>query len=426
MEAHLSVAGRLRRKFLGDRTSTVSRTSQRKSSRNSPHLRRSGVSVPYASKLAVRDTLLDVLFTELKRRELLDSYLLITFGVGDKETSSSSAVVRLRLNLISITGPAISGYCSPLLSWTDSVDQWLMCGFSKNLWLRRGNVGGRSLCLTSGTASLSTLVKLIYLNAVVKVALTTVIHFQQRLLLQYSLVLRSQSNAATDAKMEISSEKTYVLGIDGLLYVFDAVDGDRTPRSSKFRHQPENPTSKTTRQIQSVVQSLLKLEDCSPIALTEKANQTSSCRGYERSFSPSLLLIEVNLFTKILLSEKYLSLGFKTKEYRPLPNGVQSPGGSKESDPVKVARGVKAISRRTHSHWLRGLREETQLHFRKKDKAAIVQSTNAVEKVAKSSSKRAVSIMPTQVMEVELDKATNLTAVETPVIFIARPQLKLL
>lgn len=75
---------------------------------------------------------------------------------------------------------------------------------------------------------------------------------------------------------------------------------------------------------------------------------------------------------------------------------------------------------------MRGLREETQLHFRKKDKAAIVQSTNAVEKVAKSSSKRAVSIMPTQVMEVELDKATNLTAVETPVIFIARPQLKLL
>ncbi|KAJ4901122.1 Uncharacterized protein Rs2_15073 [Raphanus sativus] len=199
-----------------------------------------------------------------------------------------------------------------------------MCGFSKNLWLRRGNVGGRSLCLTSGTASLSTLVKLIYLNAVVKVALTTVNHSQQRLLLQYSLVLRSQSNAATDAKMEISSEKTYVLGIDGLLYVFDAVDGDRTPRSSKFRHQPENPTSKTTRQIQSVVQSLLKLEDCSPIALTEKANQISSCRGHERSFSPSLLLIEVNLFTKILLSEKYLSLGFKTKEYRPLPNGLLS------------------------------------------------------------------------------------------------------
>lgn len=69
---------------------------------------------------------------------------------------------------------------------------------------------------------------------------------------------------------------------------------------------------------------------------------------------------------------------------------------------------------------MRGLREETQLHFRKKDKAAIVQSTNAVEKVAKSSSIRAVSITPTQVMEVELDEATNLTTVETPVIFIAR------
>ncbi|KAG2333152.1 hypothetical protein Bca52824_004332 [Brassica carinata] len=56
------------------------------------------------------------------------------------------------------------------MSWTDSIDKWLMCGFSKNLWLRRGNVGGRSLCLTSATASLSNLVKLIYLNAVVKVA----------------------------------------------------------------------------------------------------------------------------------------------------------------------------------------------------------------------------------------------------------------
>ncbi|KAL0693582.1 hypothetical protein Bca4012_060762 [Brassica carinata] len=66
--------------------------------------------------------------------------------------------------------PAISGYCSSLFSWTDSIDKWLMCGFSKNLWLRRGNVGGRSLCLTSATASLSNLVKLIYLNAVVKVA----------------------------------------------------------------------------------------------------------------------------------------------------------------------------------------------------------------------------------------------------------------
>ncbi|KAJ4890829.1 Uncharacterized protein Rs2_30577 [Raphanus sativus] len=246
----------------------------------------------------------------------IQTFMTSSPQVKDPQVHSISTLLLCR--------PAISGYCSPLLSWTDSVDQWLMCGFSKNLWLRRGNVGSRSLCLTSGTASLSTLVKLIYLNAVVKVALTTVIHSQQRLLLQYFLVLRSQSNAATDVKMEISSEKTYVLGIDGVLYVFDAVDGDRTPRSSKFRHQPENPTSKTTKQIQSVVRSLLKLEDCSPIALTEKANQTSSCRGHERSFSPSLLLIEVNLFIKILLSEKYLSLGFKTKEYRPLPNVLLS------------------------------------------------------------------------------------------------------
>lgn len=123
------------------------------------------------------------------------------------------------------------------------------------------------------------------------------------------------SNVAADSKIEISSEKTYVVGIDGLFYVFGAVSGDRAPRSSKIHHQPENPTSKTARQIQSVVLSFLMLEDCSPIAFTENANQISSYRNHERSFSPSLLLVEVNLFTKTLLVEKYLSLGTKTKEY---------------------------------------------------------------------------------------------------------------
>ncbi|KAF2572668.1 hypothetical protein F2Q70_00002291 [Brassica cretica] len=58
-----------------------------------------------------------------------------------------------------------------LLSWADSVDQRLNYGFGKNLWFRHGNVGYRSLCLTLATASSSSdPVKLIYLNAVVKVA----------------------------------------------------------------------------------------------------------------------------------------------------------------------------------------------------------------------------------------------------------------
>ncbi|KAL0866570.1 hypothetical protein Bca101_045688 [Brassica carinata] len=225
--------------------------------------------------------------------------------------------------------------CSSLFSWTDSIDKWLMCGFSK-IFGSDGNVGGRSLCLTSATASLSNLVKLIYLNAVVKVArpslsgvkypsLTTIIHSQQLLNFLYSLVLCSHmSNAATDPKIEISSKKTYVLGIDGLFYVFGAVDGDRSPRSSKIRHHPENPTSKTVRQIQSVVRSPLMLEDCSPVALIEKADQTSSCRGIERSYPSFLLFVEVNLSTKIPLYERHFSLGFKAKEYCHFPNRLLS------------------------------------------------------------------------------------------------------
>ncbi|WZZ87466.1 hypothetical protein YC2023_116045 [Brassica napus] len=39
-----------------------------------------------------------------------------------------------------------------------------------------------------------------------------------------------------DLKMEIPSKKVYVLGIGGLFYLFDAVDGAKPLISSKFQH----------------------------------------------------------------------------------------------------------------------------------------------------------------------------------------------
>ncbi|KAF3516381.1 hypothetical protein DY000_02059564 [Brassica cretica] len=69
------------------------------------------------------------------------------------------------------------------------------------------DVVDRSLCLSSALASLSNLVKLIYLSAGVKVvrpSLATAIHTQQQLLnLLYSLVPCSHlSNVVMDSKME--------------------------------------------------------------------------------------------------------------------------------------------------------------------------------------------------------------------------------
>lgn len=60
-------------------------------------------------------------------------------------------------------------------------------------------------------------------------------------------------------RLKSHQRKNYVLGIDGLFYVFGAIDGDRSPRSSKIRHHPENPITKTVSQIQSVVRVHLKI-----------------------------------------------------------------------------------------------------------------------------------------------------------------------
>ncbi|KAF3527009.1 hypothetical protein F2Q69_00046992 [Brassica cretica] len=101
-------------------------------------------------------------------------------------------------------------------------------------------------------------------------------------------------------------------------------NGAMPPMSSKSRrHRSENPTSANARQIQSVAWSLLMLEDCCPLALIEKANQTSSCRGHERSFH-SILFVQVNLSIKTPLHKSYFSLGFKAKEYYSFPSRLIS------------------------------------------------------------------------------------------------------
>ncbi|KAL0856873.1 hypothetical protein Bca101_062027 [Brassica carinata] len=103
---------------------------------------------------------------------------------------------------------------------------------------------------------------------------------------------------------------------------------------------------------------------------------------------------------------------------------AEAPGGSKESNSVKVVRGVKVVSGRTRSLVERFERRET-ITPSEEDKTAsavTVQSTNAVEEEAKSASIPAVSTTPTQVMPVKLDEATNLTTVEAPVLSTRRPR----
>ncbi|KAL1196228.1 Katanin p80 WD40 repeat-containing subunit B1-like protein [Cardamine amara subsp. amara] len=100
---------------------------------------------------------------------------------------------------------------------------------------------------------------------------------------------------------------------------------------------------------------------------------------------------------------------------------LESPGGSKESNSVKVVRGVKVVSGRTRSLVERFERGEKITHS--EDKAAsttTVQSASAVEEEPQTTSIQAVSTTPTQVLPVKLDQATNLTTVEAPVLSTRR------
>lgn len=111
-----------------------------------------------------------------------------------------------------------------------------MSDISKNRWLRHGNIGSWSLCLTSATASPSNTVKLINLYAVMKVAcpslpglkhppLASIIHVQQL----------SRSLRSTHVHVRLT---------------------------------------------QSFARSQSLLEVCSPVALLQKVNQPSSSWGH--------------------------------------------------------------------------------------------------------------------------------------------------
>ncbi|WZZ82859.1 hypothetical protein YC2023_103431 [Brassica napus] len=79
--------------------------------------------------------------------------------------------------------------------------------------------------------------------------------------------------------------------------------------SSKFHHQPVSPTSTNihARLIKSLARSHSVLEDCSHVALQQKANQTSSCCGAMRDrFPPSLsTAFSIPILTRDFIKRTY-------------------------------------------------------------------------------------------------------------------------
>lgn len=125
-------------------------------------------------------------------------------------------------------------------------DDQLVCLCSVNtLWIRHGNVGIRSFCLNSTLSYSSKLVKFLPQET------TT------------SAVCSSLSNLTQPC----------------------------LPVSVVCVQQPISPTCTKVRAhlIQSLARSQSLLKDCSPVAFLQKANQTSSCWGHERTLSPFLL-----------------------------------------------------------------------------------------------------------------------------------------
>ncbi|CAA7029690.1 unnamed protein product [Microthlaspi erraticum] len=140
----------------------------------------------------------------------------------------------------------------------------------------------------------------------------------------------------------------------------------------------------------------------------------------DRGSNPS----EEDFDNKIISSKPERVLSSKKAGDEPKRDlGVESPGGSKDSDSVKVVRGVKVVSGRTRS--LVEKFERGEKITPSEDKAAsetIVQSTNAVEEEPQTPSLPAVSTTPTQAMPVKPDQATNSTTVEAPVVSTRRPK----
>ncbi|XP_056852528.1 uncharacterized protein LOC130501716 [Raphanus sativus] len=94
-------------------------------------------------------------------------------------------------------------------------------------------------------------------------------------------------------------------------------------------------------------------QDCSGLRFWEARNIASSCGLTCSSWTSTQLKNKDE--DRVVKNNEGLPQPFlgscndRARQLQASSSGIQSPGGSKESDSVKVARGVKAVSRRTQS-----------------------------------------------------------------------------
>ncbi|CAN7138522.1 unnamed protein product [Brassica rapa subsp. narinosa] len=179
-------------------------------------------------------------------------------------------------------------YCPPILTCLEmNIEDFLM--FCWELRQVPSEIGVKPILLLTGVDESSSLMSISFQERSHFAPFAITSHIQQVLNMLYPLLSCSHlCNYAVDLKKEMPSSETYGLGIVGLSFIINAVDGVFTSISSEFRHQRGSPTCPNShvRFILDLAQSHPLLEDCSPIALQQKANQTSSCRGHERTFAP--------------------------------------------------------------------------------------------------------------------------------------------
>ncbi|KAJ4872349.1 Uncharacterized protein Rs2_45976 [Raphanus sativus] len=188
---------------------------------------------------------------------------------------------------------------------------WLRCGFSKNLWLRRGNIGGRSLCLTSATASFSQCL-LDFTDQRLDVGSVKSPWLQHGNAGVRISCLNSTLALSESIDKPISLSYVNVKSLEVHIFFFGAISGVNSKCPSKALHQRHTSTSANIKPSFLLGWSLLKLEDCSPLAfsLSKKASQTSSCRGHERSLSIFLLFVGLKSSIKTPLCVRYFSFGW--------------------------------------------------------------------------------------------------------------------
>nr|VDD16578.1 unnamed protein product [Brassica rapa] len=205
-----------------------------------------------------------------------------TFMDGDLFTSSTPSSASLRCFF------PFHPYCPPILTCLEmNIEDFLM--FCWELRQVPSEIGVKPILLLTGVDESSSLMSISFQERSHFAPFAITSHIQQVLNMLYPLLSCSHlCNYAVDLKKEMPSSETYGLGIVGLSFIINAVDGVFTSISSEFRHQRGSPTCPNShvRFILDLAQSHPLLEDCSPIALQQKANQTSSCRGHERTFAP--------------------------------------------------------------------------------------------------------------------------------------------